>query len=240
MKKAVLAFVAMTLAANLPQAQAATPAAQEKPPVARITGGDALVEEKGRFKGTWVHPDADITRYSKLFLWDVVFQFRDVGKKKSVGTTSSILRSTRIEEYPVAQESREKFKQVVVDAFVKELQHSKKFQVVDEVSRGTLIVRGAVLDIVSRVPPSTARVDVYLATVGEGTIVFELIDPETGLMQARVGDRRNIRPPIHTYDVFSRPANFNVWVDVEQWARGVASDLRRELEKRQRRAEKNR
>jgi len=130
-----------------------TPAAQEHPPVARVTGGDALVKEKGRFKETWVHPDARLTRYSTLYLWNEVFQFRDVREKKSLGTTSSILLSTGSEEYPVTEESREKFKQVFVDTFVEELQRSKRFQVVDEVGPGTLIVRGGVLDIVSRVPP---------------------------------------------------------------------------------------
>ncbi len=91
-------------------------------------------------------------------------------------------------------------------------------------------------------PPNAARVDVYLSAVGEGTIVFELIDAQNGLMQARVGERRNIQPPQqHSHDVFSRPANFNtVWVDVEQWARAVASDLRRELEGRLKKAQKDR
>jgi len=218
-----------------------TPAGEENPPVGRVTGGDALVKEKGRFKETWVHPDARLMRYSELYLWNEVFQFRDVRTRKSLRTSSSILLSTGSEEYPVSQESRERFQHVFVDTFVEELQRSKRFQVVDEVGPGTLIVRGGVLDIVSRVPPSTARVDVYLAKVGEATIVFELIDPETGLMQARLGGRRNIQPPRHSHDAFSRPANVHtMWVDVERWASAVASDLRHELEERLRNAETNR
>jgi hypothetical protein len=234
-------FVAMTLLASLTLARAATRPDQKEPPVARVTGEKALVKEKGRFTETWVHPDADITRDSKLYVWDVVFQFRDVGKPKSRGTTHSILRSTGREVYPLPPESREKFKRVVVEAFVEELQRSESFQVVAEVGPGTLLVRGAVLDIVCWVPPSTSRVDAYMAAVGEGVVVFELIDAETGLMQARLGGRQYIQPPEQRFNVFSRPINLNtVWPDVDRWARAVASDLRRELEDRQKKREEDR
>ncbi len=241
MKRAVLVSLATTLVASPSYAQAATPAAQERPPVARITGGDALVKDKGRFKETWLHPDESLKRYSKVYLWNVAFQFRDVGnRQKHLRMEVSAQHSTGREPFPVAQEHREKFKQVVLDAFAKELQRSKKFQTVDEVDPGTLVVRGAVMDIISFVPPPTVRVDVHLAAIGEGTVAFELIDPETGLMQARVGDRRNIQIPKGSPEVFAKPANFNaLWPDVDRWARAVASDLRQELEKRLKKAEKN-
>jgi hypothetical protein len=230
----------MTLAAGLLHAQEATDAAQERPPIARITGGHALVKEKGRFKETWVHPDESLSRYSGVFLWNVAFQFRDVGKQKSVGTTASILRTTGNEPYPVPKEHKEKLKQVVVDGFVKELRRSEQFPLVDEVGPATLVVRGAVMDIVSWVPLSNARADVYLTAVGEGTVVFELIDPGTGLMQARVGERSNIRSAKYTHDAYSRPATFStLWPDVDRWARSVASDLRHELEDRLKKPEKD-
>jgi hypothetical protein len=236
--RSVLVSLAVTLTAAAPQARAARPASQREPPVARVTGDKALVKENGRFDQTWVHPDADITRDSKLYVWDVVFQFRDVGKAKNRGTTRSILRSTGREVYPLPRESQEKFKHVVVEAFVRELQRSESFQVVDEVGPGTLLVRGAVLDIVSWVPPSRSRVDSYMSAVGEGIVIFELIDAETGLMQARLGERQYIRPPEQRYNAFSRPVNLNtVWPDVNRWARAVAANLRRELEDRQKKRE---
>jgi hypothetical protein len=230
----------MVLAAGLLHAQGVTDAARERPPFDRITGGDALAKEKGRFKQTWVHPDESLSRYSEVFLWNVAFQFRDVGKRKRTGTTTEILRTTGTEPYPVAEEHRVKFKQVVVDGFVKELRRGERFQLVDEVHPTTLVVRGAVMDIVCWVPSNNARVDVYLAAIGDGVVVFELIDPMTGLMQARVGERSNIRPPKQTHSAFVRPANFNsVWPDVDRWARSVALDLRRELDKRLKTPRKN-
>jgi hypothetical protein len=164
-----------------------------------------------------------------------VFQFRDLGEKKTVKTTSSILQSPE-GLFPVAPESREKFRQVVVGAFVKELEHSKRFEVVDTVGPGTLLLRGAIFDIVSNVPPQLNRGNVYLSSVGEGTFVIELIDAETGEILARVAERRRIQPP---GGGGGKPANAaTVWADVEQWAWGVASDFRRELDKAQEKANK--
>ncbi len=235
MKRAVLTLVALTLAAGPTLVRTAMPADQEKPPpVARITGGDALVKEKGRFDETWLHPDESLHRYSNVYLWNVAFQYREQSQRqKSLGTESSILRATGRDEFPIADEHRARFEQVVSDAFVKELSRSKKFDVVDEVGPETVVVRDAVMDIVTYVPPKTARVDVYLSAVGEAIVAFEMIDPETGLMQARIGDRRNIQPPKGRHDIFATPANFNaVWPDVDRWARAVAKDLRSDLEKR--------
>lgn len=241
MRRVVLAFVAMTLVAGPSYAPAAELAAERDRPVERITGGDALVKDKGRFKETWIHPDESLHRFSKVYLWNVAFQFRDVGEEQTgLGSELSVMRSTGRDPFPFAEENREKFKEVVYDAYVNELNRSDKFEMVEEVEPGTLVVRGAVMDIVSYVPPRTVRVDVHVAAIGEGTVAFEMIDPETGLMQARVGDRRNIQPPKHHRDVMQSRANFNaLWPDVEQWARKVASDLRKELEKRLKKAKKN-
>jgi hypothetical protein len=215
-----LIVAAGTLAAGLAYAQ-------QEP--ARVTGADALVKEEGRFKETWVHPDANIKQYSKLYVWRPAFQFRDVGEKGG-GTTSSMLQSGG--PYPVDEEEMKKFEEVVVNVFLEELQRSETFELVNEIGPDTLIVRGGVLDIISKVPPRTRAGNAYLSAVGEGTFIIELIDSETGLMQARIGERRRIQPPGTTQSAFSKPANAaTIWADVEQWARGFASDLRRELEK---------
>jgi hypothetical protein len=231
MRNAVFFFLVTLLIAGLPFAQEAAPAKE-------VTGGDELVQKKGFFAGTWVHPDADITRYSKLYLWDAVFQFREGGETSS-GTTIGTSRGDQA-PYAVRDESKKKFEQVVSDSFVKALGQSKIFEVVDEVGPNTLIVRAAVLDIVSDVPPTRTGVnDVYLAAVGEATFVFELFDAETGVIQARVAERRRIQPPGRMNEVSSVPANSaTVWSDVKLWANDVGQDVRRALEKAHKKAKK--
>jgi hypothetical protein len=204
----------------------------------QVTGDDDLVQEKGPWAGTWVHPDADITKYSKLYIWEGLFEFREGGAKSS-GTTAQSLRGDQTGPYYVDDESKEKFKQIVSDAIVAELNRSKLFEVVETVGPGTLLVRGGVLDIVSDVPPdATRRGNVYLAAVGSGVIFFELIDAETGVIQARVAERRTIQPQSRMHSVNTVPANANsVWMDVERWAREQAQQLRKELEKAKKKAE---
>jgi len=231
MKNVVLMFGAAILIAGVVCAQEAS---TEK----SVTGSDELVQQKGAFAGTWIRPDADITRYTKLYLWDSVFQFRE-GGEESTGTTIGTSRGDQ-GPYAVRDESKKKFEQVVGESFVKALGQSKVFEVVDTVGPGTLIVRGAVLDIVSDVPPTRTGVnDVYLSAVGEATFVIELIDAETGVIQARVAERRRIQPPGRMYDVSSVPANSaTVWSDVKLWANQVGQDVRRALEKAHKKAKK--
>lgn len=226
MRTTLYAIAAMSLVASLAFAQ-------QEPP--RVTGADALVKEKGRFRETWVHPDADITKYDKLYVWRPAFQFRDV-EGQGAGTTSSFLRGEG--PFPVAEEEQKKFEEVFVTVFLEELQRSKQFELTNQVGPDTLIVRGGVLDIISNVPPRSRQGNAFLSAVGEGTFIFELIDSETGVMQARIGERRRIQPPGASPSAFSKPANAaTVWADVEQWARGFASDFRRELDKARKKAE---
>ena len=233
MRRTVWLFAAMALLTG----QDAIVAAHQQPPVAEVTGRDELTKQKGYFRETWVHPEADLTRYSKLYLWQALFQFRDVGEARSGGTTVSAFRSEG--PYPVAAEDRARFKQVVVDAFVEELQRSRQFELVDAVGPDTLILRGGILDIISNVPPNVSRRDTYLSAVGEGTFVVQLIDSRSGVMQAVVGERRRIQPPGAGPDAFAKPANFaTVWADIEQWARGLAADFRRELDAAKKKADK--
>ena len=230
MKKAAYLLFCGVLMAGVLYAQDA--------PVEKVTGADDLVQEKGPWEGTWIHPDADISKYSKLYMWESLFKFRE-GGATSAGTTMQMMRGDSSGPYAVTEESKEKFKQVVSDAVVKELARSKMFEVTDTVGPGTLLVRGAVLDIVSYVPPNLREDRVHLASVGEATFVFELIDAETGVIQARVAERRNIQPPSRMNTVNTAPVNAaSVWNDVEQWARGEAQFLRKELGKAKKKADK--
>ncbi len=205
-----------------------------------VTGADDLVKEKSsQFQDLWVHPDADISKYGKLYLWNSVFQFRDVSENKVNRTATAMLRDDQ-GYFAIEEEDQEKFKELVVEVVVKELGRSKQFEIVDTPGPGTLLIRAAVLDIVSNVPPNAGRLaNVHLASVGEATFVFELIDAETGVIQARSADRRYIQPPSAMNTVSAAPTNSaTVWNYVELWARDQAMTLRRELDKDAKKAAK--
>jgi len=229
MKKAAVLLFCGILMAGVLYAQEA--------PVEKVTGGEDLVKEKGAFAENWVRPDADISKYSKLYMWESVFQFRK-GGATTAGTTIQMMRGDSSGPYEVTEESQEKFKQIVSDAILKELGRSKLFEVTDTVSEDTLLVRAGVLDITSYVPPNLRADRIHLASVGEGTIFFELIDAETGVIQARVAERRSIQPDVRMNQVNAAPTNSaTVWGDVERWARDEAQTLRKALEKAKKKAE---
>jgi hypothetical protein len=210
----------------------------QEEPVEEVTGAEDLVKESGAFAGTWVHPDADFSQYSKLYMWESVFQFRE-GGETSYGTTAQMMRGDVSGPFEVTEDSKEKFREIVTDAIFGELGRSKLFEVTDEVGPDTLLVRAGVLDITSNVPPNLREFRIHLASVGQGTIFFELIDAETGIIQARVAERRYIQPQQRmNQQVNTAPANAaTVWNDVERWARDEARTLRKELEKAKKKAQ---
>ena len=180
-------------------------------------------------KETWVHPDADFTQYDKLYLWEALFEYRDVGPARR---TRSSMMSTRNREFGISDADREKFEEVVAEAFVKGVQRAKKFELVNEVGPNTLILRGAALDIISKVPPqSIGRSEIYLSTIGEATLVLELLDAETGEVMAVVAERRAMGKP-GGVDMMTMPTNsVTVISDVRRWAQAAGSKLGSELDK---------
>ena len=60
----------------------------------------------------------------------------------------------------------------------------------------------------------------------QGTIVFDLIDGETGVIQMRIGERRKCR---RAKDSPSSAAATGPWPNVGHWVELAAADLSREL-----------
>ena len=188
--------------------------------------------EKGKsgFRETWINPNTDWTQFDKLYLWEAEFQYRDVGPARR---TRSTMMNTRQREFGILDSDRQRFEEVVSEAFVKELQRAKNFTIVDEIGPNTLIMRGAALDIISKVPPETiGRSEIYVANMGEATLVVELIDAKDGEVVAVVAERRAIQSGHGRIDEFTMPANrTTVFAEVRRWANRAARRLREELDK---------
>ena len=191
-----------------------------------------LVKAKSKFKETWVKPDADFTKYNKIKYGEAGFQFRDVGPARR---TSSTMRNSNKTIFAVLDADKLRFEEEVSKAFGKEMERSKTFSITEQSGSGTLILHGAVVDIISRVPPPTVgRRDLYLSTIAEGTWILELEDAETGHIVARVSERRKIQRNMGGIDETTMRANtVTIWAEVRRWAQRGAGKLRRELEKAQ-------
>jgi hypothetical protein len=218
----ILVFIPLLLTSPI-QAQ------EDSAPISTDTSGLEKAK-RARFRETYVDTGVDFSQYDKLYLGDAYFDYRDVGPARR--GRSSALSSSNKSAFGIAQEDRIRFQEVVSEAFLKELGKGKNYTIVEGIDDNTMIMRGAVVDIVSKVPPQFAgRSEVYLATVGEATLVMEFLDPRTGDVLARISERGRIGSPTGRIDQFSTPANrATITRDIRRWANSAAIRLRKELD----------
>ncbi|MGI9204177.1 MAG: DUF3313 family protein [Woeseiaceae bacterium] len=134
----------------------------------------------------WGVPGLDLSGYTKIKLEGAGIEYRPGGE--SGRTTAARSRGG---PYIVTEEQKTRFRNLVQEVFREELAKSQRFSIVDEVGPDVLLIRGAILDVVSYVPQDAiGRVDIYLSTVAEATLVVELRDSITNAILARAIDRR--------------------------------------------------
>jgi len=134
--------------------------------------------------------------------------------------------------FPLTGAQKERLAAEFAEAFREELAKSERFEYVEALGPGVLIVRGGLLDVVSRVPPaSVGRSDVYLESLGAATLVIELVDPETNTVLLRAIDRRELQGSGN-----SLPASaVTSWQEVRRLADDWAQRLREGLDSLDRR-----
>ena len=163
-------------------------------PVTGVEGLDELKKEKGLFKTTLINPDVDFSSYSQLWPNGVLLQFHSSGLRHDAALAGSLVRRrNRTAEIPEG-EDLETFRQVINDAVVGELGSSERIELVDDGGPQTLIVRAMVTDIVTDIASKSGKSgqDPKPFSV-QGDITFDLLDAETGVILARVSERRKSR-----------------------------------------------
>jgi hypothetical protein len=192
-----------------------------------------LVKVDGAYQETFVLPGVNFGDFNKVFLWQAQFEYRDVGPARK---TRSTMLHTHKREFGISEEDRQKFEEIVGEAFEKEISKAKEFTIVeniDDIDAATLILRGALIDIISKVPPEmVGRSDVYLSSVGAATFVMEFIDARTGSVVALVAERRAIETMNSRTGMATVPANSaSVMGDIRRWSGDLARRLRSRLDK---------
>ena len=169
----------------------ATPAVQMGPD-AEVTHDGLHKVDHSRMRLAWVRPDADLSGYTKLLLTDAGVEYRAVKGGTHTARTNS-MRS----EFPMSEAARARFEELVGEVFEEELGKSQYYTLVDKAGPEVLEVRGALLDVVSNVPPEMmGRGDYYLSKIGEATLVLEIRDSESREIIARAADRRAVEPTV--------------------------------------------
>ena len=181
---------------------------------------DGLVRiDNARFKAAWIDPEVDLTLYNKIMPGGAEFQFRSVQKVSSMAA-----RRSNESEFWISDSNKQRLVETVSDIFAEELQRSEHFEVTDEPGPETLVIVGALHDIVSRVPPDIiGRGDIYLSSVGEGTLIIQLSDSLSGEVIFRAVERRAIE---NVGSQMTRSNSATNWGEVRRWARRWATSLR--------------
>jgi Protein of unknown function (DUF3313) len=222
----IAAFGVATLAAAL---FAGTGGAAPKQP--RIeTGPDAEVTfdglvrvQKSVVDAAWVKPTLDLTPYKKLMVVSQGVSFR---KLEPV----SAYQARKETQFPVKEENKERLSRELKTAFEAELGKQQRYQIVNQPGPDVLLLVGAVIDVVSNIPPDIdsarfGRGGVYLTSIGDATLVIELRDSESGEILARAADRRAAESPF-AFEV----NNVTAWSEVRRLASSWATLLRKRLE----------
>jgi len=180
-----LQFVAVTTSLALVAGCAGSTPTIDTSPEAEVTF-DGLHEVKGgRADEAWARPGVDISQYSKIMLQGAGIEYRPGGE-----SGRSFSARSRGGPYEVTEDQKARLRELIAEVFLEELAKSEHFTLVNEAGPDVLLIRGAVLDVVSYVPPEPiGRSDIYLSRVGEATLVLELRDSITEAVLARAADR---------------------------------------------------
>lgn len=136
----------------------------------------------------WAMPDLDLSGYTKIKLQSAGIEYRPGGES---GRGSMSRSSSGPFEITVEQKAR--FQEIVGQILLEELGKSERFTLVKEPGPDVLLIRGALLDVVSYVPPEPmGRSEIYLTEIGEVTLVLEIRDSITDAILVRVIDRDSI------------------------------------------------
>lgn len=181
MKKILILIAATTVVGC-----STTPPTIQEGPNAEVSFDGLHAIDNSVFQNAWTDPDIDFSRYEKIMPGGAFFEFRAV--KKSSATYRS---SSSASEYWIDDKDKEKLKVETTAIFREELAKSTRFEMTESPGGNVLIVRGGLHDVMSKVPPQTAsRSDVYLSSVGEATLVLEIIDSMSNEVIFRAVERR--------------------------------------------------
>lgn len=170
----------------------------------------------------WAMPGVDLSGFTKIMVQKTGIEFRPGGE---AGRSSFSRSSTG--PFEVSERQKAGFRKIVREVVFEELGKSAKFTLVDEPGPDVLLIRVALLDIVSFVPPEQlGRADIYLRDIGEVTLVLELRDSITGAILVRAIDR----DAIGSNDRMNRSSRAANAAEVKRLIRRWMSKLRDRLD----------
>jgi len=193
--RSLAAIVFSAVASVVLLSQPGNARAQLGPPI--IPGAepteDGLVPLDPAIMGVaWVRPDADLSRYARLFAMPTAVQFRDVRDRPHNARSIEGATAFFVDEGRKAQ-----LRRVFRASFEQALPGIQSFELTDALGRDVLLVQGILTDVISGVPPyypGSAITNIRWAW--EANIVLEIRDAMSDTVLARTVERQRMDGPL--------------------------------------------
>ena len=200
------------------------PPALQTGPDAEYTFDGLVRIDNSRFRDAWADPEVDFSQYNKVIPGGAHFEFR--AASKTAGRKSWSRTGQR--DFWISDADRDKLVDTVSAVFKEELSNVRGWEAADKAGPDVLILSGALLDIVSFIPPAMiGRGEIYLSSLGEATLVIEAIDSMSGEVVFRALDRRAMES---VGNELVRASTVTTWSELRRVARRWATILREGLE----------
>lgn len=163
-----------------------------------------------RIAAAFLKPGADFARYDKVIIDPVTVSY----KSGQAGLSS---------------EAMQRLKDIVHQAFARQLGRSSVYSVVTEPGPSTLRVTGRLVDLVVSAPPPRGRDTMFVVEAGQMTLLLDVRDSQSGEPLARIADRRAVRPESAAIGGMFQSTAVNDWGAVreiaDRWARVLRDGL---------------
>lgn len=205
----VLLVLVMALATALAGCASSTPSVDTAEPLSY----DGLTPLKSTMMTrVWIREGFTLSGYKKVILDGAGIRYRPVTTPASKGQRSAAT------EFPVSPAQKVELEKLINDEFDQALDRLTLPQVT-EPGPDVLLVRGHMLDVVSKIPPDTAGSSHYIIdSVGQATFVVELIDSQSGTVLVRALDTRSARTPGYSYRSNTATNRAQVRALIARWA----------------------
>ncbi len=160
----------------------------------------------------WVREGFSLAGYKKVILEGAGIRYRPVTETNSKGQRNAAVA------FPVSAAQKAELEALITEEFDRALDRLTLPEVTVP-GPDVLLVRGYMLDVVSRIPPANASSSHYfIDSVGQATFVVELVDSQTSTVLVRALDTRSARTPGYTYRSNAATNRAQVRALIARWA----------------------
>jgi len=160
-------------------------------PDADITADGLHPLDSSIMGAAWVRPDADLSRYTRVFPLPTAIHFREVPDRRHNARTMEVATAFHVDEARKAR-LRELFR----ESFNEALLGVRSFEPADELGRDVILVQGILTDVISGVPPYIPGSGITnIKWAWETNIVLEIRDAVSYTVLARTVERQRMDGP---------------------------------------------